>query len=109
MTRKEVKIIAYCRRPTGVDRVRHHLTRLAMHKRMDGNDPERTAYLIGDHTQRFLRGEVTEVEMAIMVEHFIENDTSAFFPQYAEMKKFIIKEFGSAEWSQAFKKDGHYD
>jgi len=109
LTPKEVKIVAYCRRPACEDRINSQLTRLAMHKRMDSNDPDRAAYLIADYSDRFFKGEVTEVEMAIMVEHFIENDTGDFFPQYAKMKKFIIKEFGSAEWSKSFKQVGCYD
>ena len=103
MTQKEIKIANCCRHPASANKIISQLEKLAMRKRMDGNDPNRTAYILGDDTQRFLTMKVTEVEMAIMVEHFIENVTNAFYPQYAEMKEFIMEEFVDAKWSNAFK------
>lgn len=72
-----------------------------MHKRMDGNDPDRNTYLMADCAER-LDG-VTEVEIIAMVEHWIENVTCAFFPQYSEMKEWLKVNFKSAPWSKYFK------
>lgn len=100
--------MAYYRRPAGIDRIIHHLERLALEKRMDSKDPDRTAYLISDHAQRFLKAEITELEITTMVEHFIENVVSSFYPEYAKMKKFIRTEFETAKWSRAYKQERKY-
>jgi len=60
-----------------------------MRKRIDGNDPNRATYIIADDARRLTLLNKTECDIAIMIDHFIENDTSAFYPQYAEMKKRI--------------------
>lgn len=72
-----------------------------MHKRMDSNDPKRAAYLLADYASR-LEG-VTEIEMFTMCEHFIENDTDPFFPQYAKCRDYLEKYFQHSEWSGTFK------
>jgi len=67
---------------------------------MDGNDLERNAYLLADYATR-LDG-VTEVEIACMVEHWIEKETGAFFPQYAEIKAWLEDAFKDAHWSKYY-------
>ncbi len=70
---------------------------------MDGNDPDRSAYILADFSERLIG--VTEVEIIAMVEHWIENETGAFFPQYAEMKEWLKINFRDAPWSKYFKEN----
>lgn len=58
-----------------------------MRKRIDGNDPNRSTYILADDARRLYLLNKTECDISIMIEHFIENDISAFYPQYAEMKE----------------------
>lgn len=101
LTEEEIRIADCYRLPAKSDRILSHLGRLAMHKRMDGNDPDRNTYLLADYADR-LDG-VTEVEIIAMVEHWIENETGAFFPQYAEMKEWLQTNFRDAHWSKYYK------
>lgn len=97
-------MIAYCRHPAGIDRILHHLRILAMRKRMDSKDPDRIAYILADDSERFSRGQVTEVEMIIMVDDFIENVTSSFYPDYAKMKECIT--VMPDRWRRSYGKKG---
>jgi len=71
---------------------------------MDSKDPDRIAYILADDSERFSRGQVTEVEMVIMVDHFIENDTRSFYPDYAKMKEYIT--LMSDKWRKSYGKKG---
>lgn len=68
---------------------------------MDGNDGNRDAYLFADFAKR-LEG-ITEVELYAAVEHFIESDKSAFFPQYAAVKEYLRDTFENCPWSMFYR------
>lgn len=102
LTPEEMQIAEHYIRPCSADRIIDHLDRLAMHKRMDGNDQNRTAYLLADYAQRF--DGITEVEIMTVCEKYITNDTNPFFPQYSEMLEFLKSEFRNCKWSKFYKK-----
>lgn len=102
LTQDEIALTKHYIRPCSLERILDHLDRLAMHKRMDGNDHNRTAYLLADYAKR-LYG-ITEVEIMTVCEKFIEKDTRAFFPQYAEILEALKKEFRNCKWSKYYVK-----
>jgi len=89
LTAEEQALADYYRHPASKKVILRYLQKLAIRKRMDTNDETRAAYIIADDTDRLYGLEVTEMDMSTMVDHFIENDESAFYPQYAQMKKRI--------------------
>lgn len=91
LTEEQTEIANYYLRPAGIDIIINYLERLSMRKRVDSKDPNRIVYIMADDAQRLSRLEVTELDMVTMIEHFIENDTSDFYPQYAKIKKQIGK------------------
>lgn len=91
LTEEQTRIANYYLRPAGIDRIINYLERLSMRKRLDSKDPNRIVFIMADDAQRLSRLEVTELDMCMMIEHFIEYDMSDFYPQYAKMKKQIGK------------------
>lgn len=48
-----------------------------------------TAFLLNDYSDRLLEEKITEVDLFLALEHFVEDDDNDFFPSYAKIKKRI--------------------
>ena len=97
LTPQEVGLATFYKLPASQQVIVQHLQRLAIHKRMDRNDPDRDAFLFADFARR-LDG-VTEVEVFAACEHFTEGDTDPFFPSFAKLKAWLSSEFAHCAWS----------
>lgn len=69
-----------------------HLTRVAMHLPVKGiskDSPDmnnrHSIEILKDYTQRLLAKKVTEVDLVIALDWFIENGKSEFFPSFAKL------------------------
>lgn len=91
LTQEQIQLAEYYERPAGIDKIMSYLELLAMRKRLDTKDQSRVVFIMADDARRLAELHISEVIMSIMVNHFIENDESAFYPQYAAMKKAIGK------------------
>lgn len=82
-------------RPASKECIIAHLIRMAQHKPIpsaarrdsDQGDDTQTMYMISDYTERLLAEKTREVDLFLACEHFIEDDSSDFFPSYAKLLK----------------------
>jgi len=87
MTEEEKAIVFHYSQPADYKTIHSHLLRLAVHKRMTGNDKEKEL-ILREYINR-LKG-VTELQIFDAVEWFIDNDDSDFFPNLAKIKSKIL-------------------
>jgi hypothetical protein len=87
MTEEEKAIVFHYSQPADYKTIYSHLLRLAVHKRMTGNDKEKEL-ILREYINR-LKG-VTELQIFDAVEWFIDNDDSDFFPNLAKIKSKIL-------------------
>lgn len=80
--------------PASKETILAHLLRVSAIKPIKGTNKTssaegdtQTAFLLDDYTTRLLNAKVTEVDLFIALDHFIENDDNEFFPSYAKLKK----------------------
>lgn len=80
--------------PASKETIKAHLERVAVIKPIKGTNKgssadgdAQTAFLLFDYVERLLEARVTEVDLFIALEWFIENDDNDFFPSYAKLKK----------------------
>ncbi|MCK4815346.1 hypothetical protein KA005_06215 [bacterium] len=77
-----------------------HLMKATIHLRIKGTGKNagasgeaEAAFLLGDYTMRLFENKVTELNLYLGLDHFIENGDNDFFPSYAKLHKQI---FGKA-------------
>jgi hypothetical protein len=80
--------------PASKETILAHLIRVTAFKPIKGTNKDssesgdtQTAFLLNDYASRLLDEKITEVDLFIALEYFIENDTDDFFPSYAKLKK----------------------
>lgn len=90
----DARLIAAFSAPAGKETILAHLVRLAAIKPVEGTDKKsdplgdpNASFKIYDYLSRLLELKVTEVDLFIALDYFIEEDTSDFFPSYAKLKK----------------------
>lgn len=84
LTNEQRSLIDYYSQPADYKAIQAGLLRLAVHKRMTGDDNEK-AIRLREYINR-LKG-VTELQLFDVVEWFIENDKGDFFPNISVLKE----------------------
>ena len=82
------EIIRFYSAPAHHETIAAHLIRLSTHRHVKGDEMQK-GFLISDYTKRLFMDKVTELDLFEACEHFIESDTSEFFPSYSKLKKRI--------------------
>lgn len=62
-----------------------HLPLKGVNKESPDQGSAATAHILKDYTQRLMAKKVTEVDLVIALEWFVENGRSDFFPTYAKL------------------------
>lgn len=82
--------------PASKETILSHLVRVSAIKPIKGTNKgssddgdTQTAFLLDDYTTRLHDVRVTEVDLFMALDHFVENDDNEFFPSYAKLKKAL--------------------